>query len=181
MACCGASITLSCTCSNSRPVEGGTIAVRGSCSAMRRVCTGSAKQAAMAAGVGGSESPALLYGGAQPSRWVWPAMAQRLQTTKRSWLLSLCVSVCVVLITPFKASASKSDGVRKKTSWKWWEHDNPRTKLLRVCLSLCAMNWPPPNQQVNMQKCLVSYSIFFLFFCFFFAVLVTTMMLSGML
>lgn len=100
MACCGASITLSCTCSNSRPVEGGTIAVRGSCSAMRRVCTRSVKQAAMAAGVGGSESPALLYGGARLSRWVWPAMAQRLQTTKRSWLLSvsvslsLCVCVC---------------------------------------------------------------------------------------
>lgn len=46
--------------SNSGPVEGGTIAVRGSCSAVRRVCTRSVKQAAMAAGVGGSESPALL-------------------------------------------------------------------------------------------------------------------------
>lgn len=51
-------LTLSCTSSNSRPVEGGTIAVRGSCSAMSRVCTRSVKQAAMAAGVGGSKSPA---------------------------------------------------------------------------------------------------------------------------
>lgn len=41
-------------------LKSGTIAVRGSCSAMRRVCTRSVKQAAMAAGVGGSESPALL-------------------------------------------------------------------------------------------------------------------------
>lgn len=61
MACCGASTDRSCTgFSNSGPVEGGTIAVRGSCSAVRRVCTRSVKQAAMAAGVGGSESPALL-------------------------------------------------------------------------------------------------------------------------
>ena len=66
MACCGASITLSCTFSNSRPVEGGTIAVRGSCSAVRRVCTRSVKQAAMAAGVGGSESSALLCSRAEP-------------------------------------------------------------------------------------------------------------------
>lgn len=180
MACCGASITLSCTCSNSRPVEGGTIAVRGSCSAMRRVCTGSAKQAAMAAGVGGSESPALLYGGAQPSRWVWPAMAQRLQTTKRSWLLSLSVSVCVVLITPFKASASKSNGVRKKHHGS----DESTTTLGPNCSGFVSafVQWTD-LLQINKSTCRnVWFLILFSFpFFVFFAVLVTTMMLSGML
>lgn len=95
-------------------MEGGTIAVRGSCSDTRRVCTGSVKQAAMAAGVGGSDSPALLYGGGWPSRWVRPAMAQRLRPAKRSWLLS----VSVALTTAFKVSPSNGNASRKKRSWK---------------------------------------------------------------
>lgn len=58
-----------------------------------------------------------------------------------------------------------------------WEKDhgsdesttNPGLTLRQgVWLSLCAMNWPPPNQQVNMQKSfhLFLWFAFLLFFCF---------------
>lgn len=86
-------------------------------------------------------------GGNWPSRWVWPAMAQRLRPTIRSWLLSL--SLCIALTTPLKVSPSNSNGLRKRW-WKWWEHDNPEpnhsgfgsafvqwTDLLQINKSAC--------------------------------------------
>ena len=81
-------------------VEAATSAVRGTCSAMRCVCTRSVKQAAMSAGVGGeeeeeeeveegvrssSQSPPLLEGRVWSSEAaLWSAMAQRQWPTKWS-------------------------------------------------------------------------------------------------
>lgn len=73
--------------------------------------------------------------------------------------LSLSVSLSPLHL---KSHPQTVNGLRKR-SWRWWEHDKPWTTSLWVWLSLCAMNWPPPNQQVNMQKCFISYS-----FCFYF-------------
>lgn len=95
-------------------------------------------------------------------------------------LASLSVSVCVVLITPFKASASKSDGVRKKHHGS----DESTTTLGPNCSGFVSafVQWTD-LLQINKSTCRnVWFLILFSFsFFVFFAVLVTTMMLSGML
>ena len=109
-----------------------------------------------------------------------PAMAQRLRPTIRSWLspplslsLSLSLSVALSLLHLKTHPQTVVD----------WEKDygsdesttNPWTKSLKVWLSLCAMNWPPPNQTSQHAE------MFRFVFCFFStsysSVLMTIMML----
>jgi len=106
----------------------------------------------------------LLCSRAEPGhlRWVWPAMAQRLRPTKRvlaSVSVSLSLSPLHLKSHPQTVTDWEKDhgGDESMTTW---------TKSIWVWLSLCAMNWPPPNQQVNMQKCFLCYFLS-LFWCLF--------------
>lgn len=98
-----------------------------------------------------------------------PAMAQRLRPTLRSWPpVSVSLSSLHLKSHPQTAMDwEKDDGSDESTTV--YPPDPPashptcppsphQTKWPWVWLSLCAMNWPPPNQQVNMQTCLLSHS-----------------------
>lgn len=101
-------------------------------------------------------------------------MAQRLRPTIRSWLLSLSLSLCVALTTPFKVSPSNGNGLRKRW-WRWWEHDNPGPN--HSGFGSAFVQWTD-LLQINKSTCrnvsfliLLSFTSFFFFFC------VTIMML----
>lgn len=91
-----------------------------------------------------------------------PAMAQRLRPTLRLWPpVSVSLSPLHLKSHPQMAMDwEKDDGSDESTTVcpPTYPPSPHWTKWPWVWLSLCAMNWPPQNQQVNMQKCFLSHS-----------------------
>lgn len=106
----------------------------------------------------------LLCSRAEPGhlRWVWPAMAQRLQPTKR---VLASVSLSLSLSPLHLKSLPQSVTDWEKRSWKWWEHDNPGPN--HSGFGSAFVQWTD-LLQINKSTCRnVSYSVFFLSFFLF--------------